>query len=204
MGEDALHVELPKATGEAGGSRPPARPVPPYNRIEPLRLAQDPGNDRRRRILRAIRLRDPGPGIEAALRFGNPFQRAQPAPEIPEAQLPQLQPNIEIPRPIGVGQHVPVQEAVEQRGEDLQQHQEDVRVQRRRLLQQQRALAEKFAGNNLRNPPPALPDDPIHPIPRLRGNRAGGVRMDPMDRGRIDQWRRGVPDPKGPEEGAVL
>lgn len=178
MGEDALLVELPKATGEASGSRdprPPARPVPLYNRIEPLRPAQDLGHDRHHRLLEAIRqdrMRNPGPAIEAALRFGfgNAFQRAQPAPEIPEDHLPQPRPNVPDLPPIGAGENPQIQEAPQQRG--------DVWVQRRRSAQQQRVLAGRFARHN--------------------------TRMDPMDRGRVDQWRRGIPDQGGLEDGAVL
>jgi len=81
-------------------------------------------------------------------------------------------------------------------------HQEENGVRRRHLAQQQWALAGRLAGNDLRNPrPAALPDDPTHAIPRLQGNKPGGVRMNPMDRGRVDQWRRGVP---GPEDGAAI
>lgn len=199
MGEDALHVELPEATGEASGSRPPARPVPLYNRIEPLHLPQDRGLDRRRRLLRAARRRNVGPVVEAALLFGDPFQWAQPAPEILEAHPPHLgAPDLP---PVRAGQ---VQGAVEQHGDDLQPRHEDAWVQQLRLAQQQ-VLAERFAGNNGRNPPPpALPDNPIHPIPRRRGGGAGGARMDPMDRGMVDQWRRGVPNPGGPEDRVAL
>ena len=52
----------------------------------------------------------------------------------------------------------------------------------------------------MRNPhPPALPDDPIYPIPQPQGNEAGGVRMDQMDRGGVDLRRRVVPGPE-PED----
>jgi hypothetical protein len=54
----------------------------------------------------------------------------------------------------------------------------------------------------LRNPhPAALPDHHFGPILRPQGNGGGGVRMDPDDRGRVDQWRRRVVDPG---EGATL
>ena len=204
MGEGALHVELPKATGEASGSIVPrrrARPVPLYDRIEPLRPAQDPGLHHRR-LLEAVRqhhMRDLGAGIEPAFQFANVFQMAHRAPEIPEVRLPQPQPNIPSLHPVRAGQH---RQEVPQQHEDPQSHQEENWIRRRRLVQQQRVLTGKFAENNLGNPRPAgLPDDPMCSLPRLQGNRAGGVRMDPMDRGRVDQWRRGVP---GPEDGAAL
>ena len=184
MGEDTLQVELPKVTGEASGSRGPrrrGRRVPFYDRIEPL------------------------VGIELAPLFADVFrQRAHLGPNIPEVQPPpQPQPILPDLHPVRAGQHLQGgQEAPQQHREGLGRHHEDNWLRRRRLLQQQRALVGKFAGNNVRNPrPAALPDDPVNPIPRLQGNRAGRVRMDPADRGRVDEWRRGIP---GPEDEAVL
>jgi len=203
MGEDALHVELPKATtGETSSSRNPrprARPVPLYDPIEPLRLAQGPEFDRHRRLLEALHQEH----------IVNAPQRAHPEPEIPEGHLPQLRPNMPHLPPIRAGQYdqylQDVQDALQPRGEGLPRHHEDIWVQRLRLAQQQRVLAGRFAGNNLRNQrPAALPDDHTRPIPRPRGTRPGGVRMDPTDRGRVDQWRRGVPGLEGPEDGATL
>jgi len=200
MGEDTLQVELPKTTGEASGSKGPrqrARWPRLHERIGGLRPAQDPELDRHRRLLDAVRqypMQDLGAGIEPALQFANVFQRVHPAPEVPDVPLPQPRPGIPPLHPVRAGQHQQeVHQVPQQRGEDPPHH-EDNWAHRRRLLQQQRVLAGKFAGNNLRNPrPAALPDDPTHPILRLQGNRAGGVRMDPVDRGRVDQWRRGVP-----------
>jgi len=203
MGEDALQVELPAATtGEASGSRNPrprARPVPLYDPIEPLRLAQGPEPDRHRLLFGAIHQE----------RIANAHQRAHPELEIPEGQLPQLELNIPPLRPIGLGRYDrylrEAQEALQPRGEDLQRRQEDIWVQQRRLAQQQRVLAGRFAGNNLRNQrPAALPDVPVRPLPRPRANRVGGARMNPTDRGRVDQWRRAVPGRSDPEDGATL
>ena len=203
MDEDALHVELPEATaGEASGPRNPrprARPVPLYDPIEPLLLAQGPEPDRNRRLFQAIHQE----------RIVNAPQRVRPELEIPEGQLPQPELNIPPPRPIGLGRYDQylrdAQEAIQPRGEDLRRRQEDIWIQQRRLAQQQRVLAGRFSGNNLRNQrPAALPDVPVRPLPRPRGNRAGGARMDPTDRGRVDQWRRGVPGIGGPEDGTTL
>ena len=205
MGEDALHVELPEVTtGEAGGSRNPRprpRPVPLYDPIEPLRLAHGPEPDRHRRLFEAIH----------QARVANAPQKAPAELEIPEGQLPRLEPNVPPLRPFRLGRYDQylrdAQEALQPHGEDLQRRQEDIWIQQRRLAQQQRVLAGRFAGNNLRNQrPAALPDVPVRPIPRPRGNRAGGAGMDPTDRGRVDQWRRGVPARGlgGPEEGATL
>ena len=200
MGEDALQVELPKVTGEASDSRGQRRRGRRYERIEPLIPAQHLELDRHRRLHGAVQQRDPAAGIEPVLRLGDFFERVPPAPRIPEAQLPRSQQNP--PRSVRAGQHLLVQEAPQQRGGDVPRHNEDNWVHLRRLAQQRRALAGKFAGNNLRGPhPAALPNDPTHPVPRLQGNRAGGVRMDPANRGRVDEWRRGIP---GAEDGAVL
>lgn len=207
IGEDTLKVELPKGTAEASGSRDQrrrGRRVPLYERIEPLRPAQDLELERHRRLREAVHqhhVQDPAAGIEPALQLTNLFRRAHPAPENPEMQLPQPQSNF--PRPARTDQNLQeAQGAPQQRGEDLRRHHEDNWVHMRRLAQQRRVLAGKFAGNNLRNPrPAALPDNPIHTMPRLQGNRVGGVRMDPVDRGRVDEWRRGVP---GPEDDAAL
>ena len=207
MGEDTLQVELPEVTGEASGSRGPrrrGRRVPLHDRIEPLRPMQDLELDRHRRLHGAVR-QNPGAGIELAPLFADVFrQRAHLDPEIPEVQPPpQPQPILLDLHPVRAGQHLQGgQEAPQQHREGLGRHHEDNWLRRRRLLQQPRALVGKFAGNNLRNPrPAALPDDPVNPIPRLQGNRTGRVRMDPADRGRVDEWRRGIP---GPEDGAVL
>ncbi|KAF9651340.1 hypothetical protein BDM02DRAFT_857152 [Thelephora ganbajun] len=202
MGEDVLQVELPKVTGEASSSRIPGRRVRRPWAAEPvgeLGPAQRPVFDHR--LLEPVRrdhLQDPAPGIDAAFQFPNAFQMVHPVPEIPEVRLPGPPPKIPYLPPVRTGQHLQeVQEVPQQREEDLRRHPEDNRVRQRRLAQQQRVLAGRFIADNLRNPrPAALPDDPTHPIPRLQGNRAGGVRMDPADRGRVDQWRRGVPGPK--------
>jgi len=204
MGEDTLQVELPGATGEASGSRGPRqRARRPRLHVRP---AQDPELERHRRLLEAVQypMQDLGAGIEPAVQFADVFQVAHPAPEIPEVPLPQPQPNVPPLHPVGVGQHRQEADQVpQQRGGDPPQHHEDNWVHRRRLAQQQRVLAGKFARNTLRIlRPAALPDDPANPIPRLQGNRAGGVRMDPVDRGRVDQWRRGVPGPA--KDGAAL
>jgi len=203
IGEDALHVELPEATtGETSGSRNPrarARPVPLYDPIEPLRLALGPEPDRHRRLFEAIHQG----------RIANAPQRAPPELEIPEGQLPRLELNMPPLRPFRLGRYDQyirdAQEALQPRGEDLQQRQEDIWIQQRRLAQQQRVLAGRFAGNNLRNQrPAALPDIPARPIPRPRVNRVGGARMNPTDRGKVDQWRRGVQGLGGTEDGATL
>lgn len=195
MGEDTLQVELPKATGEtsdlARGQRRRGRRM----HIEPL-FPVLPVLDRHR-LHDAVNQRNPAPGVEPAFRFVNFFQRAHPAPGV---QLPQ--PQLNPPRPARPDRHLHAQEAPQQRGGDLRIHHEDNWAHLRRLTQQRRALAGKFAGNNLRDPlPAALPNDPAHPVPQLQGNRAGGVGMDPMNRGRVDEWRRGVPRP---EDGAAL
>lgn len=195
MDEDTLHVELPEVTGEASNPRNPrprARPVPLYDRIEPLRLARDPEVDRHPRLVEFETIHQDY--------FANAFLRAPPAPEIPGVHLPRPQLDIPHLRPAGAAEHLQdAQGAPQPRGEGLRRLQEDIWVQQRRLVQQQRVLAGRVAGHNLRNPrPAALPDAPIHPIPRPRGNGAGGVRM---DRGRVDQWRREVP---GPGDGAAL
>ena len=199
MGEDALQIELPKATGEASdsrGRRRQGRRMPLYERIEPLQ----PELDHLRRLHGAVHQRNPAAGVEPALRLANLFQRAHPAPEIPEARLPQPQPNHL--RPARAGQHLQAQEAPQQNGGELPRHHEDNWVHLRRSAQQRRALGGKFVGDNLRDPRPAgLPNDPTKPVPRPQGSRAGGVRMDPGNRGRVDEWRRGV---RGPEDGAAL
>ena len=135
MGEDALHVELPKATGEASGSRNPqlrARPVPPPNRVGPLLPALDPDFERRRLLFEAarrrFRMRDQGPDIGPALRLNNALQIAGPAPENPEAHLPQPQPGIPNFRPI------------------LRANQHPQQAQQAQL---QRVLARRLVGNNL-------------------------------------------------------
>lgn len=200
MGEDALQVNLPKAIEEASVSRPQRRRrrVPPYERIEPLRPAQDPGLNHHLRLHGAInqpQVQGPAVGIEPPLQLAGLFQRVLPPPVIRGGWVPQPQPN-------------PLHHAgADQRPEEVQeapreQADGDNWVRLRRLAQQRRVLAGKLIGNNLRDPrPAALPDDPIHFMPLLRGNRVGGVRMDPVDRGRVDEWRRGIP---GPEDGAAL
>ena len=203
MGEDALHVELPKATtGEAGGSRNPrprARPVPLYDPIEPLRLAQGPELDRHRRLFEVIHREH----------IANAPQRPHPELEIPAEYLPQPRLNMPYLPPVGLPRYDQylqnAQEALQLHEENLRRHHEDIWVQQRRLAQQERVLAGRFAENNLRvQRPAALPDNPVRPIPWPRGNRVGGARMDPADRGRVDQWRRGVPGVGGPENGATL
>jgi len=196
MGKGALHVELPKATGEASGSTGPrlrARPAPLFPN-ELLHLAQDPELNRRRQGWEAPRQRH-GP----ALQFANVLQKVHPAPEVPDVHLPQ--PKIPYLFPVRAGQHQQrAQEVPQQRDEELRRHLEEVWTPRRRLAQQQRVLAGIFTRNNLRNPhPPALPDDPIHPIPQPQGNEAGGMIMDQMDRGGVDLRRRVVPGPE-PED----
>jgi hypothetical protein len=202
VGEDVLQVEPPKATGETSGSRNPRPQAPPmvfHNPIEPLHRAQNPDVNPYRRLLELARqehIQDLEPGVQAAPRLENAFQRAYPVPEIPELHLPQPRANMPNPRPVGAAQNLQ---------EDLQRHHEELWVQQRRLVQQQRVLAGRFAGGHLGDPGPAvLLDDLIPPIPRRQRNRAGAVRLDPMDRGRVDQWRRGVPEPQAPGEGAVL
>ena len=139
MSEDALQVELPKATGEASGSRGQrrgGRRAPPIPRL-------------------------------------NPPQRANPAPGIAVARLPQPQQDRPyLVHPARAIQHPQeAQEVLQQPVEDARRHPEDNWVHLRRLVQQRRVLAGRFAGN-----------------------RGGGARMDPGDRGRVDEWRRGVPD----------
>ena len=193
MGEDALQVELPKATGEGSGSRiPRARPVPLYDRIEPLRPLQNPELDYHRRLFEAFRqnhMWDQGPGIQAVPQF----HWHHLVPEIPEVHLPQPRPNEYQLAPLQL------------REGGLRQQHEDMRVQQRHVVQQQRVLTGKSAGGGLGNPRPApLPDNPTHPVPRRRRNRAGGLMVDPVDRGNLDQWQRGVPGPRDPEGGAAL
>ena len=206
MGEDTLQVDLPKATEEAGGSRPQRRRrrVPPYERIEPLRPAQDPELNRQLRLHEAINqhhMRGPAAGIVPPLQLAGLFQRVLPPPVIPGGWLPQPQPDPM--HPVGAGQRPQeIQEAPRERAEEDARNRGDNCVHLRRLAQQRRVLAGKFIGNNLRGPrPAALPDDPIHSMPIMQGNRAGGVRMNPVDRGRVDEWRRGIP---GPEDGTAL
>jgi len=195
MGEDTLQVELPRTTGEASDPRGQRRRGRRMH-IEPL-FPVLPELDRHRRLHGAVNQRDPAPGVEPAFRFVNFFQRAHPAPGVPGVQLPQPHPNPS--RPARAGQHLQAQEAPQQREGDLR---EDNWVHLRRLAQQRRVLAGNFAGNNPRDPRPVtLQNDPAHPVSQVQGNRAGGVRMDPVNRGRVDEWRRGVPRP---EDGAAL
>jgi len=205
MGEDALHVDLPGAAGGASGSKGPrrrGRPVLLYDRIEPLRLARDPDVNHGRQLLEAARRHHVGglgAGIGPMLQFTNGLA-AHPEPEIPEIQLPLPQRNIPNLHPVrAVQRRREAQETLQQNGEDLGQHREENWVLLRRLAQQQRVLAGKFAGNNLKNPRPAvLPHDSIHSAPRIRGNRTGGTGM---DRERVNEWRKGVP---GPGDDAAL
>jgi hypothetical protein len=206
MGEDALQVNLPKTTEEASGSRPQRRRrrVPPYERIEPLRPAQDPEFNRHLRlhgIINQPHVRGPAAGIGPPLQLADLFQRVLPPPVIRGGWVPLPQPNPL--HPVRADQHPQeVQEAPRERGEEDPRNHGDNWAHLRRLAQQRRVLAGKFIGNNLRGPrPAALPDDPTRFMPLLQGNRVGGVRMDPVDRGRVDEWRRGIP---GPGDGAAL
>lgn len=175
MGEEALKIELPKATDEASGSKAPrrrARRPPLYERIEPLRPAQEPGFNRHHELLAAIRVRNQ----EAHLQ--------------PQPNAPQLDPAMADQRP------PEAQEAPQQPAKNPGRRQEDNWVHRRRVTQQQRVLAGRFDGNNLRNPRPAASmDHTFDHIPRPQGNGGGGVRINPVERGRVDQWRRRVVDP---------
>jgi len=184
MGEDVLQVELPKATGEASGSRwqrRGGRRVPPRERIEPLRPAEEPDHHfRLHGAALPYRMWNPAAGLELAFPYPNLPQMDNPAPGIAAVQLPQPQQNRPyLVHPARAGQHPrEVQEPPKQPGEDARRHPEDNWARRRRLVQQRQVLAGRFAEI-----------------------RAGGARMDPVDRGRVDEWRRGVP---GPEDGAVL
>lgn len=206
MGEDALQVNLPKATEEASSSRPQRRRrrVPPYERIEPLRPVQDPGLNRHLRLQGAINqphVRDPAAGIEPPLQLAGLFQRVLPPPAIRGGWVPQPHPNPLHPARADQRPQE-AQEAPQERADEDPRNRGDNCIHLRRLAQQRRVLAGKFIGNNLRGPrPAALPDDPIHFMPLLQGNRVGGVIMDPVDRGRVDEWRRGIP---GPGDGAAL
>ena len=183
MGEDMLKVELPKATtGEASGSveapRRRARPPPVYERIEPLRHVLE-----RHRPLVAVFRRELA---------RNPDDH----PPQPEPDIPQLDPAM-------VGQHPREIQEILQRHVEIpnleRQPEPDDWVHRRRVAQQQRVIRGRFAGGDLRNQRPAAPPDA--PAPRIHENRRGGARMDPVDRGRVDQWRRRVVDPG---DGAAL
>lgn len=175
MGEDSLKVELPKPTGEASGSVEPPRRVrrlPVYERIEPLR----PTMVRHLPLLPALR----------------PERARNPA-----NHLPQLQPIIPHNDPFTFGQQHPREVQGEQRQQRAANPEGlpkiDDWIQAQRAATQQRVLLERFAERNLRALLPAAA--PEAPIPRPQENRAGGVKIGPADRERVDQWRRTVVDP---------
>lgn len=177
MGEDALRVESSKAVGEAsnpgGQQRRPRRP-PPYELIEPLRLAQAQGLGRYQQLLAAV----------------PPEQIQNPVIRLPYPQL-----DIPRPNPVAGGGFREAQGAPRQHVDNPARSREDNRAHRRRLAQQ-RVVAGRLAGNNSRNPRPAvLLEDPDYTAPRPQGNR-GGVTTDPIDREQAYRLRRRVIDPE--------
>lgn len=183
MGEDALKVELPKTTSEAGGSegqRQQAHLPPRYERINPLLPVQVPELNRYRQRLAAARARV----LEVQL-------------PRPQQNAPQLDPAMADHR------RAEVQRAQRQPVENTGQPQEGNLVHKQELPQKRRDHAGKFVGNNSRNPrPAALPDNIVNPTQRPRGNRTDGARMNPAGRGRGGRWRVAV-DPR-PGDGAAL
>jgi hypothetical protein len=174
MGEDVLKVELPKATGEAGGSgeprlRPTALRLPVYERIEPLR----PTLGRHPPLLAAL--------------------RPEYAPN-PADHLPQLEPDIPRFDPVMIDQRLrEVRGAPQQHAENLiRMPKFDDWAHAQRTLNQR----ERRGRSVEHNPRDQLPVMPLAaPILRPQENRVGGVGTDPVDRGRVDRRRRRAVDP---------